>query len=448
MVGVVHKLPKKHKLLILGLAAAMAVLFVMPSDDAVASKDNTGLLEVGKRYEVNVPLNDDVKTTQVTPASVNKANETAEIPTSQVEESPLNYHDFTVRKGDNLAVIFKRAGFSAQTLHKLVNSDKHTKKLTNIHPGEVLSFAKNADGELAALKYELNRTDTLHVTLSDAKKYRTHITSKTIEVVEQYAAGKITSNFWSAGIAAGLTQKQIMNFAAIFEFDVDFANDIRKNDTFALIYETNHIEGEFVGTGKIVAAEFINQGERFRAVRHDDGNFYTPEGRSMKKAFMRAPVNFKYVSSSFNPRRKHPVTGKIKAHRGIDYAAKTGTPVMASGNGKVIRAGYSKYNGNYVFMQHGNTYVTKYLHLHKRKVKRGQRVKQGQVIGTVGATGRVTGPHLHYEFLVNGVHRNPRTVKLPKAESLPKTALKRFKPIAEQYLARIEKNKALMLAMN
>lgn len=163
---------------------------------------------------------------------------------------------------------------------------------------------------------------------------------------------------------------------------------------------------------------------------------------------MRAPVNFKYVSSSFNPRRKHPVTGKIKAHRGIDYAAKTGTPVMASGNGKVIRAGYSKYNGNYVFMQHGNTYVTKYLHLHKRKVKRGQRVKQGQVIGTVGATGRVTGPHLHYEFLVNGVHRNPRTVKLPKAESLPKTALKRFKPIAEQYLARIEKNKALMLAMN
>ncbi|TMP19695.1 peptidoglycan DD-metalloendopeptidase family protein, partial [Pseudoalteromonas ruthenica] len=138
----------------------------------------------------------------------------------------------------------------------------------------------------------------------------------------------------------------------------------------------------------------------------------------MKKAFLRAPVNFKYISSSFNPRRLHPVTGQVKAHRGIDYAARTGTPVVSSGNGKVIKAGYSKYNGNYVFISHGTQYVTKYLHLNKRLVRTGQKVKQGEKIGTVGSTGRVTGAHLHYEFLVNGVHRNPKTVKLPKSEPL------------------------------
>ena len=167
----------------------------------------------------------------------------------------------------------------------------------------------------------------------------------------------------------------------------------------------------------------------------------------MKKAFLRAPVNFKYISSRFNPRRKHPVTGRVKAHRGIDYAAPTGTPVVSAGNGKVIKAGYSRFNGNYVFVQHGTKYVTKYLHLHKKKVKKGQKVKQGQLIGTVGATGQVTGAHLHYEFLVNGVHRNPRTVKLPKSQSLPKSQLAKFKPIADDYLAKLSRSRELQLSM-
>ena len=168
----------------------------------------------------------------------------------------------------------------------------------------------------------------------------------------------------------------------------------------------------------------------------------------MKKAFLRAPVNFKYISSSFNPRRLHPVTKTVKPHNGIDYAARTGTPVVSSGNGKVIKAGYSKYNGNYVFISHGTQYVTKYLHLDKKMVRTGQKVKQGQKIGTVGATGRVTGPHLHYEFLVNGVHRNPKTVKLPKSEPLPRDELAKFKPIADNFLAQLQRNRELQLALN
>ncbi|NHH89167.1 MULTISPECIES: peptidoglycan DD-metalloendopeptidase family protein [unclassified Pseudoalteromonas] len=437
MVHVVHKLPKKHKLLILGLVSAIVGLALLPSEKATASKDNSAnALEIGKRYELQVKVDDNEKLTEL-----NSEQAAAKLP-----EYELIDHE--VRNGDNLALIFKRAGFSAQTLHKLVNTNAETRKLTKIHPGEILSFATAEDGSLAQLRYVISKTDTLYVTLNDEGNYDTSIDSKEIETLSKSAGGEISNSFWTSGIAAGLSERQIMNFADIFGWDVDFANDIRKGDQFGLIYEAHYVDGEYIGDGKIIAAEFINQGERYTAIRHTDGNFYTPEGRSMKKAFLRAPVNFKYISSSFNPRRLHPVTKTVKPHNGIDYAARTGTPVVSSGNGKVIKAGYSKYNGNYVFISHGTQYVTKYLHLNKKMVRTGQKVKQGQKIGTVGATGRVTGPHLHYEFLVNGVHRNPKTVKLPKSEPLPRDELAKFKPIADNFLAQLQRNRELQLALN
>ena len=436
MVHVVHTLPKKHKLLILGLVSAIVGLAFLPSEKATASKDNSAnALEIGKRYELQVKVDNNEKLTEL-----NSEQAAEKLP-------EYDFVDHKVKNGDNLAIIFKRAGFSAQTLHKLINTNAETRKLTKIHPGEVLSFATSEDGSLAQLRYVISKTDTLFVTLNDEGNYDTAIDSKEIETLTKTAGGEISNNFWTSAIAAGLSERQIMNFADIFGWDVDFANDIRKNDQFGLIYESHYVDGEFIGTGKIIAAEFINQGQRFAAIRHTDGNFYTPEGRSMKKAFLRAPVNFKYISSSFNPKRLHPVTGQVRAHRGIDYAARTGTPVVASGNGKVIKAGYSKYNGNYVFISHGTQYVTKYLHLNKKLVKTGQKVKQGDKIGTVGSTGRVTGAHLHYEFLVNGVHRNPKTVKLPKSEPLPRSELAKFKPIADNFIAQLERNRELQLAL-
>lgn len=437
MVHVVHKLPKKHKLLILGLVSAIIGLTFLPSEKATASKDNSAdALEIGKRYELQVKVDDVEQLTEL-----NSEEAAAKLP-----EYDLVDHE--VKNGDNLALIFKRAGFSARDVHKLVNTNAETRKLTKIHPGEILSFATADDGSLAQLRYVISKTDTLFVTLNEEGNYDTSIDSKEIETLSKSAGGEISNSFWTSGIAAGLSERQIMNFADIFGWDVDFANDIRKGDQFGLIYESHYVDGEFIGTGKIIAAEFINQGQRFTAIRHSDGSFYTPEGRSMKKAFLRAPVSFKYISSSFNPRRLHPVTGQVRAHRGIDYAARTGTPVVASGNGKVIKSGYSKYNGNYVFISHGTQYVTKYLHLNKKLVKTGQRVKQGQKIGTVGSTGRVTGAHLHYEFLVNGVHRNPKTVELPKSEPLPRAELAKFKPIADTFIAQLERNRELQLALN
>jgi len=255
----------------------------------------------------------------------------------------------------------------------------------------------------------------------------------------------IHSNFWNAGIEAGLDDGQIINLANIFGWDIDFALDIRKGDSFHVVYENKYVEGEFIGTGKILAAEFINQDDPFQAIRFKDGEYYTPEGKSMRKAFLRAPVNFKYISSNFKKSRFHPVTKQWKAHKGTDYAAKTGTPVVAAGNGKVIRAGYDRSNGHHVFLQHGNGIETRYIHFSKRAAKKGQRVKQGQVIGYVGSSGLAAGPHLHYAFLVNGVYRNPRTVELPDAQPIAKKYKQEFATVAQHRLTELAGSK---LALN
>jgi len=245
-----------------------------------------------------------------------------------------------------------------------------------------------------------------------------------------------------AGKEAGLSDNLVMQLANIFGWDIDFVLDIRKGDRFTLIYEKRYAGTKFLGTGKIVAAEFINQGKRFRALAYTDNkgntNYFTPDGYSMRKAFLRTPLKFLYISSGFQLHRFHPILKRMKPHRGIDYRAPKGTPVYAAGDGKVIKSAKNKYNGNYVFIRHGEKYVTKYLHFSKRKVRTGQRVKQGQTIGYVGMTGLATAPHLHYEFLVNGVHRNPRTVKLPQAKPIASNHKQKFLNSTKNLIARLD----------
>jgi murein DD-endopeptidase MepM/ murein hydrolase activator NlpD len=234
----------------------------------------------------------------------------------------------------------------------------------------------------------------------------------------------------------------VMKLANIFGWDIDFILDIRKGDRFMLVYEKLYRDGEFLRHGEILAATFINQGERFQAVYFEDGDvagYFAPDGRNMRKAFLRAPLNFSYISSGFNPRRMHPVLKRVRPHNGIDYYAPRGTPVYAAGEGKVIRSAYSRANGHHVFIKHANSIETKYLHFTNRAVKKGQRVKQGQTIGYVGSTGLATGPHLHYEFLVNGVHRNPRTVPLPKVEPLKGKRLTAFQSKAAPMLTQLSR---------
>lgn len=223
-----------------------------------------------------------------------------------------------------------------------------------------------------------------------------------------------------------------MEMADIFGGVIDFVYDVRAGDNFSVLYQELFLDDQKTGNGPILAAQFTNRGQTYTAYRYQypDGSvsYYNEEGISMRKAFLRAPLDFTRISSGFNLKRLHPIFKTNKPHRGIDYAASRGTPVYAAGDGRIVSSGYSKANGNYVIINHGTSYTTKYLHLQKRAVNKGQKVVQRQIIGWVGSTGYATGPHLHYEFLVNGVHRNPRTIldKLPKAKSIDSTEKQRF----------------------
>jgi len=345
---------------------------------------------------------------------------------------PQPWLDQVVKRGDNLSLIFKRAGYNDRDVHRVVSQSRDGKLLERIYPGQTIAFQANHAGALAAVRYTRSQLET--VTYRHGEEgFESLVETRSPELREAWATGIISSSLFLAGQEAGLSQNLIMEMANIFGGVIDFVLDPRQGDTIQLIYEELFLDGEPYQDGEIIAASFTNQGETFNAFRYQDSsgdvNYYNENGVSMRKAFLLAPVDFSRISSNFNLRRLHPIYKTTRPHRGTDYAASRGTPVYAAGDGRVSKAGYSKSNGNYVFIQHGEQYVTKYLHLHKRKVKSGQRVSQSQVIGTVGSTGAATGPHLHYEFLMNGVHRNPRTIhkKLPKAKSLPESEMPRFR---------------------
>jgi len=452
-----QQLPKKHRLTIISISVLALLLLIMPSNQELATQNNQNQgFEIGKRYQIAMPQKSSARTanTSIEIPSIQHSKEmqlanTHAISTTvnSAQQSNIAWQRIKVRSGDSLARIFKRLGFSAQDTYAVSTAKgKDSKLLRKINVGDVLRIASNDKQQITALEYPLSKTDTLYINLV-GDSYQSHKESKPVEIRQSFAHGTIHSNFWNAGAAAGLTDGQIIELANIFGWDIDFALDIRTGDNFHVIFEQKYVEGEYIGTGKILAAEFINQDDPFQAVRFTDDEYYSPDGKSMRKAFLRAPVNFRYISSNFKRKRFHPIQKRWKAHRGTDYRANRGTPVVAAGNGKVTHATYNKYNGNYVFIQHGNGIVTKYLHFSKRAVKKGQRVKQGQVIGYVGTSGMSEAPHLHYEFLLNGVHRNPRTVKLPDAKPIAKKYKIEFFKLAQKRLQELAGSKNAMLAM-
>jgi murein DD-endopeptidase MepM/ murein hydrolase activator NlpD len=294
--------------------------------------------------------------------------------------------------------------------------------LRRIRPGDHIEVTHD-EGRVATLRRELNDAEMLSLARTDAG-YAATIEQRAIDIRTIGAHGVIETSLFEAGVAAGMADSVTMDMAYMFQWDIDFIQDVRLGDSFTVVYEELWRDGEKLRNGDIVAAEFINQGDVYRAARYRDASgrsdYYTPDGRSVRKAFLRAPVEFTRISSNFNPSRRHPVLNTIRAHRGVDYAAPTGTPVIASGDGKVIARGVDGGYGNAVVLQHGGNVTTLYGHLSRFGSQRiGSRVKQGEVIGYVGKTGLATGPHLHYEYRIGGVHKNPRTVPLPAADPVP-----------------------------
>ncbi|MGP8307513.1 peptidoglycan DD-metalloendopeptidase family protein [Vibrio sp. YIC-376] len=420
------RLPLLHKVLI-GFFSALIIfaLFFLPDPQDLSPQQSR--LIVGQSYPVPISMG---------LTTLNGASATSSV---------LRWETYRVKDGESAAVLFSRVGLSPRILHELVSSDKEVEEqLTRLRPGDSLQFGFDEENNLVQLRRTLSAFETFRIKLQNGK-YVSEIDKKEVDYQYNFAEATIKSNFWNAGISSGLNGNQIMELAGIFGWDIDFALDIRKNDTFRVLYQEEVVEGEVIGRGKIIAAVFKNQGETFTAILDEKtGKYYDENGRAMRKAFLRAPLDFRRVSSNFNPRRLHPVTGQVRPHRGTDYAAPVGTPIWAAGDGVVEKSSYNKFNGNYVFIKHSNTYVTKYLHLTKRTVKTGQRVKQGQTIGTLGGTGRVTGPHLHYEFLVNGVHKNPRTVNLPQSQSLTGQARKSFMANAKIHMAKLDRYSELL----
>ncbi len=356
-------------------------------------------------------------------------------------EPPIVWNDMAVRTGDNLSLIFNRAGFSDRDVYD-VTSSKKGGALRKIFPGQLIGFAANEDNALVAVRHIESPLKQTVYSKSEGQFVSEIITRET-QARERSVALTIDSSLFLAGDRAGLSDGIIMELAAILGGVIDFALDPRRGDEIIILFEENFLDGEKFSDGNILAASFNNNGRLVEAYRYTDSSgdtgYFDADGVSMRKAFLKAPLDFTRVSSSFNPNRLHPIYKTKRPHRGTDYAAPRGTPVYAAGDGRIVEAGYTPSNGNYVFIQHGEGFKTHYLHLNKKRVKRGDRVTQGQVIGTVGSTGAATGPHLHYEFLVNGVHRNPRTVHkiLPKAKSLPDSELALFKVAIEQPVQRL-----------
>ncbi len=346
-----------------------------------------------------------------------------------------------VQNGDSLSRLFSRQNLKPQLLHSLTLAEKGDNRVSQLKVGQTIEFRYRSDNslqELAVIQSPFHQT----VAIYNNDAWTIEQRHRDPEIYIEQAQATIDSSLFLAGARAGLPDNLIMELADIYGHVIDFVYEIREGDRFIVTFEKRYLDGEFIEYGNILAAEFVNSGESFLAVRYTDSQgdtgYYDESGVSLRKAFLRAPLNFRRISSNFKLARKHPILGRMRAHKGTDYAASTGTPIYAAGDGKITFRGTKGGYGRTVIIKHGNSIETRYAHLSRYgRYKRGQKVKQGQVIGYVGMSGLATGPHLHYEFIVSGVHRNPRTIldKLPKAKTLPKAEIARFESIAKPLIA-------------
>lgn len=424
----------RYQVVALSIAACSIVLGVSSSfTDQRDSSNSVATTQPSDRKTIELALNntDTTAVEQLTLPDLQGSAEQKDAAPKPAAHAATKTVTKTIKAGDNLSELFLSVGLSASDVYRITHSGAEGKALTKMFPGESLAFEFSSGDELQRITRIKSPLESIHFNpVEDG--FTSNIVQRSPEIKQIHRSAYVEHSLSRAAEKAGLAQGVIMNMANIFGGVMDFVLDVRAGDKFTVIYEEHYLDGKKIKDGNIIAAQYVNRGKTYNAFRyvHSNGEtgYYNEDGESMRKVFLRAPLDFTRVSSGFNLKRLHPITKKVRPHRGIDYAAPRGTPVFSVGDGRVIASGYSKANGKYVFIKHGEAYTTKYLHLHRRSVKKGQRIKQGQIIGQVGCTGLCTGPHLHYEFLLNGVHRNPRTImkKLPKAKRLAKIEIPTF----------------------
>ena len=337
-----------------------------------------------------------------------------------------------VGRNDTLDGIFRRMALDKSDLAAIRNLPGIRQSLDLLRPGDAINVTHSHDGAIKELTRKVSETQTLQVVREDTG-FAAKIISNPVETRLRTATATIDSSLFQAAEGADISDMVALKLANVFAWDIDFVLDIREGDRFTAVYEQIYQDGKYLHDGEVLAAEFVNDGKVYRAVRFtaEDGStgYYTPDGKPMRKAFLRAPVDFTRVSSVFNPARLHPILNTIRGHMGTDYAAPQGTPVHAAGDGRVSFEGTRGGYGNAIVLDHSNSVSTLYGHMSRfaTNVHVGSHVTQGDIIGYVGMTGLATGPHLHYEYLMNGVHMNPQTVKLPGAEPLRAESMDKFR---------------------
>ena len=423
--------------------------FASPSVATSTPGTPTRVLEAKATLE-NKPKNDDTNAAAPTLAVIDASTkirslqapatpEPAQI-LEQMAPEP-DWQIFKIRSGDTLSSLFRKAGFNDGLMLSVIHGEGEADKLQRLYAGETIRFATDESGELTAIELQRDLLESLQIEKNDGK-FQGETVVREPDARPAFASGEIDGSLYTAAREAGLSDGLAMEMAGIFGWNIDFVYDVRKGDRFEVVYEELYLDGEKFDTGEILSARFVNRGEEVIALRYTDSkgdtDYYSPNGSSMRKAFLRTPISAR-VSSSFNLQRRHPVLDVVRPHEGTDYAAPPGTPIKAAGDGRVSFAGWKGGYGRTVILQHGDNISTLYAHMNRlgRGIRNGSRVKQGDTIGHVGSSGMVTGPHLHYEFRVNGSPRNSRTVKLPDAKPVPKTEMARFQTFAEQEVAKL-----------
>ena len=431
---------KRERWVIVGVAALIALLalVVLPA----GAQGLTAPALIGARIaSVALPLPETASPTQAPRPAAPRSGLFEGVYTTSDDAD--RWRRVSVRAGQNLGDIFREQGFSAGVLEKVMLATRNTRALSHLKPGEQLAFLPDASGQLRSLQFDSDESTRVSLRVADDGGIYLQRIPRAIERRVRLAHGEIRDSLFAAADDAGIPNTVMLKLADIFGYDIDFAQDLREGDRFSIVYEELYRDGERLRDGDILAASFTNQGQAHSALRHlrPDGavEFFAAEGLSLRKAFLRTPVEFTRISSGFSVARRHPVLGTMRAHRGVDYTAPIGTPVRAAGDGRVIAKGWQSGYGNAVQIEHGNKVTTLYGHLSRfaAGIARGARVRQGQVIGMVGRTGLATGPHLHYEFRVNGAHRDPLKVTMAPAQPLAGAELAAFKLRTQPLVAQL-----------
>lgn len=388
--------------------------------------------------------NDSTTVVDSTVLSLPEAEVAAEAPEPEEPNIGPRSYTLTVKNGDTLDSILRRYGVDGPTIGKLKQAANHAHYLSDLRPNQSVKLLFDPTGALQTLTLTINLKRDLTFQRDGQGHYSAKFSTKALETRTKYGSAIVQYSVSSAGLREKIPAAIITQLTQIFGSQIDFKRDIQPGDRFALVYNDYYIGDQKVKTGEILAAEFVNHGETHKAVRYTDRSgesaYYTPEGKSLRKGFSRYPVNFSHISSSFNLNRKHPILGYHRPHRGTDYAAPMGTPIRASGNGRIIFIGRDGGYGRVIRIQHTNQYMTLYAHMlrFQKGLKRGDYVKQNQIIGYVGQSGLADGPHVHYEFHVAGKAVNPVTVKLPLANEIERNYVNLFKAQAKNLLSQLE----------